>query len=172
MNSGEGPHGSVMDEWYGYFYHPKVIWLEIVQINVWFAQIVAIPDQQTFPHPKIFFSQPNLITSWASAFECGPSQPWETHMDGVHSWRCIIFPSCKGGAEVNQDKAFVFRPKIYVFSLRWSLAQGITATTILLETGPGPVRSSSRPPVLCGNSWKSIQNRKPVVLGFGLFFGL
>ena len=56
MNSGEGPHGSVMDEWYGYFYHPKVIWEKIVQINVWIAQIVAIPYQQTFPHPKIIFS--------------------------------------------------------------------------------------------------------------------
>ena len=151
---------------------PKSNLRKIVQINVCIAQIDCQPISTNLSSSENLFFQPNLITSWASAFECGPSQPWETHMDGVDSWRCIIFPSCKGGAEVNQDKAFVFRPKIYVFSLRWSLAQGITATTILLETGPGPVRSSSRPPVLCGNSWKSIQNRKLVVLGFGLFFGL
>jgi len=63
---GEGPHGSVIDERDGYYYHPK----------------------------------PNLILTWASAFGCGPGQPWKTEMDGVNSWSCIIFPHCRAGAEV------------------------------------------------------------------------
>ena len=66
MNSGEGPHGSVMDEWYGYFYHPKVIWLEIVQINVWFAQIIAIPDQ------PFLYSSENLFFSSQIWSQAGP----------------------------------------------------------------------------------------------------
>ena len=47
-----------------------------------------------------YHQKAEVISQWAEGMECGPSQPWPTHMDGSKGWQCTIRPGCIGGAEV------------------------------------------------------------------------
>ena len=47
-----------------------------------------------------YHQKAEVISRWAEGMECGPSQPWPTHMDGAKGWQCTARSGCVGGAEV------------------------------------------------------------------------
>ena len=129
-----------MDERDGYFYHPKVCAEQITQklssenmnsterssldYDNWISSLLTartLSSQQNVTRGSIFTSvlilnilQPNLLLAWASAFGCAPSEPWETEMDWLNSWRCIIFPRCTDGVEVNQGNS-IMEEKVHLY---------------------------------------------------------
>ena len=51
-------------------------------------------------HRYFYHRKTEVISQWAEGWECGPSEPWPTYMDGERGWRCSIWSGCLGGAEV------------------------------------------------------------------------
>ena len=103
-----------------YEFHRK----KLIRLWNWISSLLTartLSSQQNVTRGTIFTSvlilnifQPNLLLAWASAFGCAPSEPWETEMDGLNSWRCIIFPRCTDGVEVNQDNS-IMEEKVHLY---------------------------------------------------------
>ena len=80
-----------------------------------------------------YHQKAEVISRWAEGMECGPSQPWPTHMDGAKGWQCTTRSGCIGGLR-RAPEGLRWAPE----GLRW--APGVWGGPRGSEVGPGGLR--------------------------------